>query len=484
MRYSGFGDFLFETGLRGAMEHGMGEAGSVLFIDFCRVADKYPFLNELALSLAPLKLHVLDGRTNPHPDKELGLASFIHPPRNVYYLKDWTRAPKEPQEFGSKFPRLSVLADNFAALNGNYTENIDSNIIEDCVETAFFFAYATLRILAPKVVIIWNAFHPLSQASVEAARLAGIPVLFAEYGLLPGTINIDAAGQMGASAVTRSAADFNALPTGDEDLIAAGDMLEFLQQTGLNRRAQHPPGDLPHRIATAANGRPVVFYAGHNDFSSGVMPYDDAAQAVHSPYFRTSNDAADFLHRLAVENDWLLVNKPHPFNLKSSRLRDGPNCFCVGDENINACIDAANVTVTVLSQSNYVSLIRDTPVVMLGHNQANGSGAVYVPQSKDEICTDISVAIDNGLTTEQKGAFQAHVARLSTNYLYRYHAGVPRQITTADIGQLGSRIRAMIDAENVTDPFLFEPQNKIEGGESVKRRTQSRIVEIHESSEL
>lgn len=484
MRYSEFGKFLFETGLRGAMERGMDGQGSVLFIDFCRVADKYACLNELALALAPRHLHVLDGRTNPHPEKDLGLASFVHPPRNVYYLQDWKLAPRDPQEVASAFPRLTQLSENFARLNGNYFDYVDGNIIQDCIETAYFFSLATIRMLAPSAVVIWNAFHPLSQAAAEAAALAGVPVIHAEFGLLPGTINIDCQGQMGESAVLTEADKFNQMPVDDDALLRAADMLDFLRETGMNRRVQHEEGDLSHRIASAAEGRPIVLFAGHNDFSSGVMPYDARAQSGHSPHFRTSNDAAAFMHDLAVEQDWLLVNKPHPFNLRAGGLEDGPNCLSLGDENINACIDAADVTVTVLSQTNYVSLIRKTPVVMLGRNQANGSGAVHVPETRADIADAIRAALDAGFSNSEEAAFLSHVARLSKSYLYRYSAEIPDKITTADIATLGRRLNAMIEAGNFADPFLTEPHQEPEGDPIARRRTPRRSVQIHESSEL
>ena len=479
MQYSELGKFLFETGLRGALEQSVAGKGGVLFIDYCRVADKYPFLNELAMGLAPRPLYVLDGRVQPHPDKDMGLANFIHPPANVYYRANWKRSPRDPQETQSNFPRLSQLAENFARLNANYFDYVDSNIIEDCVETAYFFSICSMRLLRPDLVMIWNAFHPLSQAAARAARDAQIPVLYVEYGLLPGTINVDAMGQMGQSAVLQQAAAFNDIPVSDEELLDAADMLDFLRETGMNRRQQHEPGDLPHRIATAASGRKTVLFAGHNDFSSGVMPWDETAKEFHAPFFERASDAAEFMLSLAQANDWLLISKAHPFNTRSTALSDGDNCICIGDENINACIDAADVTATVLSQVNYQSLIRETPVVMLGNNQLNGSGAVHAPATLDQIEPALQAALRDGFTTECRAQWLAHAARLAKAYLYRYSDDQPPEITAADVGTLARRITTMIDTNTFADPFLTEKHEIKQGVARARRRSSGRIVEIH-----
>lgn len=460
MIYSDFNNFLHETGLRGAMEHAQKARNSVLFVDFCRVADKYDFLRELADALAPTAhLHVLDGRATPPEAKQRSLASFIPAPPNAYYRPNAQVGPLDRQQTNSSFPELDEYANCFKQLTANYFDYVDENIITECVDTAFFYALVTMKLVQPKLVIVWNAFHPLSKATVAAAKQLSIPVAFAEFGLLPGTINVDFKGQMGASAVTKDAEAFNRLSTSKAALSQAQDMLDFLKETGLNRREQPIPSNVPDRIEKAAKGRPRVFFAGHNDFSSGTLPYNAEAQRDHSPFFEKSNEAARHLLDLAKKNDWLLVSKPHPFNIKSSDLKDGPNCLTLGDENINACIDACDVTVTVLSQTNYISLIREKPVVMIGQNQLNCSGAAYVAPSKESIVPMILQALEWGVSNEMKSAWLSHVSRLSSHYLYRYSQSVPDQITARPIAALGTEIAQILESGVVRDPFLNPQKN-------------------------
>lgn len=459
MIYSDFSNFLHDTGLRGAMEHAQKAQNSVLFVDFCRVADKYDFLRELADALSPTAhLHVLDGRATPPEAKRGSLASFIPAPPNAYYRKNAQVGPLDRQQTQTSFPELGEYADAFQKLTANYFDYVDENIITECVDTAFFYALVTMKLVQPKLVLVWNAFHPLSKATTAAAKQLSIPVAFAEYGLLPGTINIDFKGQMGASAITQNATTFNRLPTTKAERNQAQNMLDFLKETGLNRRERPVPTNVADRIEAAAKGRPRIFFAGHNDFSCGTLPYNAEAQRDHSPYFEKSNDAAHHLLTLAQKNNWLLVSKPHPFNIKSSDLTDGPNCLTLGDENINACIDACDVTITVLSQTNYISLIREKPVVMIGHNQLNGSDAAYVAASKESIVPLILQALEWGITPEMNAAWLNHVSRLSSHYLYRYSKSVPDQITARPVAALGAELVQVIETGIAQDPFLNPQQ--------------------------
>lgn len=444
MRYSEFGKFLFETGLRGAMEATLDDGASAVFIDYCRVADKYAFLDELARDLAPVRLHVIDGRVPDDGVVRHIPASFIRPPANVYYRENWRPAPIDRQEIASGFPDLEPLCDGFARLNGNYFKDVDRTIIRDCVETAFFFTLAALRMIQPRVAVIWNAFHPLSRASAEAARQCGIPVMYAEYGLLPGTVSIDARGQMGQSGLSVAPDAFNRVPVTEADLADARRALAFLRETGLNRREQSEPSDVAERIEVAAKGRPKVLYAGHNDFASGMIPYDDTAKRFHSPFFASSDEAGRHLLSVAEENDWLLVAKPHPFNLKGNTLKTGHNCLVMGDDNINACIDACDAVTTVLSQVSYVAMIRDKPAVMLGRNPMVNSGAAYTAGSRQDIGTAIAAALEHGITDDRRQRWNEHIARLLSAYLVRWNTDVPREIRAQPVSQVARAISAAI----------------------------------------
>lgn len=435
MRYSDFGKFLFETGLRGAMEETLSDAPSVVFVDYCRVADKYDFLDELARELAPTKLHVIDGKLPDDDVVRSNAARFIRPPANIYYRETWQPAPIDRQEIASGFPDLDAMVEGFARLNRNYFKTVDQAIVRDCVETAFFFTLASFRMLAPRTAIIWNAFHPLSRAAALAAKICDIPVYYAEYGLLPGTVSIDARGQMGESSLCTDPEPFNRLPVTETDLNNASRTLTYLYDTGLNRRQQANPKAVASKIEAAAKGRPKVLFAGHNDFASGMIPYDDTARRCHSPFFASSDEAGKHMSEIAAEEDWLLVVKPHPFNLGSNTVTDGANSLVLGDENINACIDACDVVVTVLSQVSYVAMIREKPVVMIGRNQIVQSGAVYSAGSVHAIPSAVSTALKEGVTEEKRLRWHEHVARLVSSYLVRWSARTPREVSALPVSR-------------------------------------------------
>ena len=94
------------------------------------------------------------------------------------------------------------------------------------------------------------------------------------------------------------------------------------------------------------------------------------------------------------------------------------NVINFDDLEIHDVIDMADVTVTILSQTSYVALIRKKPVVMLGYNQIRGKGCVYEAYEKNNIEKEIEMAILNGLSRKQEQYFYKHVAQLLKYYLY------------------------------------------------------------------
>ena len=85
---------------------------------------------------------------------------------------------------------------------------------------------------------------------------------------------------------------------------------------------------------------------------------------------------------------------------------------------INDVIDFSDVTITILSSTAYVALIRKKPVVMLGYNQLRRKDCTYEAFTKDNIDFAISSAINEGFSQKQQDAFTKHIAQLLKYYLY------------------------------------------------------------------
>jgi len=85
--------------------------------------------------------------------------------------------------------------------------------------------------------------------------------------------------------------------------------------------------------------------------------------------------------------------------------------------NIHEVIDFSDVIITILSQSAYVSLFRNKPVVMMGYTQLKGSGCTYEAFSKEQIEPQIRKALKEGFSKKQMKNFHRHIARAVKYYL-------------------------------------------------------------------
>lgn len=167
---------------------------------------------------------------------------------------------------------------------------------------------------------------------------------------------------------------------------------------------------------------------GQNDFESGICPYTRKARRYHSPIFRTTLEALEFLSVLAVKDNWNLIFKPHPImaSLGHDCKEKQDRIDIVSDVNVNRLIDRVDLVATILSQSAYIALIREKPVLMLGYTQLRGKRCTYEAFAKRHISSKILTALEKGYTEKQKTQFIRHVAQLLNYYLY--DDGVEREI--------------------------------------------------------
>jgi CDP-glycerol glycerophosphotransferase (TagB/SpsB family) len=161
-------------------------------------------------------------------------------------------------------------------------------------------------------------------------------------------------------------------------------------------------------------GRPVIFYAGQNDFESGLQPYNENSKKYHSPVFSSSAAAALFLAELCDKNQWNFIYKPHPimkmFDNNSVTLP--ASAIEVGLIDINDLIDISDLVITILSTVGYISLIRHKPTLMLGYTQLKDKGCTYQAFSLSLIEDEIKNALQHGFSLNQKQAFTKHIAQM------------------------------------------------------------------------
>ncbi|WP_440408391.1 hypothetical protein [Neorhizobium petrolearium] len=427
----------------------------VVVVDYCRVPDKYGFLQELASALVPRPLIILDGlrgRADETIPKVQRTPFIIKTPNEIYrhtFRSRWFSFLSRASALDGH--DLDDLGDRLVRLRAENELNPHHKHARQSVVISFQFTLRAIQRYRPALMLVWNQFHPLSRVAQIAATKQSTRVAFIEYGLLPGTLNFDLSGQMGESDVVQFGNEFSSLPLDARDIRIAEDILVRLRSGEANRRLQAPLGEVERELRSRAKGRPIVLFAGHNDHASGTIPYNDRARKFHSPIFSNSQDAANYLAQLAKESNWFLLYKPHPFASKAQSLEDDDNVMVLGNFDINACVDLVDCVVTILSQVSYVALTRKKPLVMLGYNQLRGSGCHYQAEELSDILPLIQSAIEDGFIPSQQLAWSSHVARLLRYYLYSFPGNAPSiplarsstQLAEAIEGTIGMRRAAL-----------------------------------------
>lgn len=284
----------------------------------------------------------------------------------------------------------------------------------------YTFLKGLVESLQPKSIIMWNEFTAYHKVAFYVCTLEKVPVVFVEYGVLPGTLNFDTIGQMGESAPAVYAKEFLQLPISKEEFECAGKVWRFIRENNLNRRKQWKEERLEEVKEKLDFSKPTIFFAGQHDVTAGIYPYTEKTRKHHSPVFQSSVQAAEYLAEIAEKNNWNFVFKPHPQQpLSSEEVSQMPqNCFIADGASVNYLIDLADVTVTIASQTAYMALLRNKPVLLLGHLQLKDKGCAYQAFDKNVIEEELTRSIKYGFTDEQKRYFQKHIAQLLKYYTY------------------------------------------------------------------
>lgn len=293
---------------------------------------------------------------------------------------------------------------------------------------AYYYISKLIENLQPKKVILWNEFYAFHHIFQGICKERKIPLLYMEFGCLPGTICIEERGQQGESIVAREYKLFSKKEISDREIEKTKNVLRYLKETGMNRNIQPIKKMQNVLLQYYKAGRKTILYLGQNDYESGMYPYTYITKKFHSPIFRTSLDALQYLRLITIKNNWNLIYKPHPIMcaLKQSESKITKNIDIITDVDINSAIDFSDLVITILSQGAYISLIRNNPVLMLGYTQLYGKDCTYEAFLKREIEEKIETALEKGFTIVQNHNFIKHTTQILKYYLY--DDGVDRKL--------------------------------------------------------
>ena len=285
---------------------------------------------------------------------------------------------------------------------------------------AYKYISKLVSIIEPRCVVLWNEFYTFHLIFRGICLERKIPLKYMEFGCVPGTICIEEHGQQGESLVTQKYRKFNKKVINGNDLKLAEKVIEYLFYTGLNRNKQPDILIKNKRLLNYKEGQKNIVYMGQNDYEAGICPYTKEAKRNHSTIFKNTIEALEKLSLICIKNSWNLIFKPHPTMeaLNHKEYENVKSISVVSNVDINSVIDFADVVVTIFSQAAYISLFRNTPVVLMGYMQLKGKKSTYEVYKEQNIEKTIQKAVQDGYTNVQKKYFVEHIGRILKYYLY------------------------------------------------------------------
>lgn len=377
-----------------------------------RLMDEFPMMKLVAMSQSGKELTIRER-------KQIKFDTLIVPrvPFEGGYDKNLDiNLSEEMLEIINKRCFLQEAIENIKS----YHDDMGEGYAEALVYYTYLYTQKYIECLKPACIIVHNKLYSMHDVIVKTCEEKGVKALYFEFGALPGTFALEDKGQMGASHVSTDYDEFRNLPVTQEEIEAAEEVCKYLKESGLNRNQQISK-DNSEFWSKMVEGRPIILYAGQNDYDSGICPYTEYSKKFHSPIFKDSDEAAIYLAEIAKKYNWNLIYKPHPLPVKHGRCLGNnipENVIWVSDININEIIDKSDVVVTILSQVGDVALLREKATVMLGYTQLRGKGCAYEAYVREDIEKVLVDAVEKGYTVEQKKAFIRHVAQVNKYYLY------------------------------------------------------------------
>ncbi len=274
-----------------------------------------------------------------------------------------------------------------------------------------------LESIQPSAVVVWHQWNSLMMVGKRVAEKLHIPVLYAHEGMLPGTLSLEKNGMMAES-------EYVGLVNEDVNprtLEHARSIIRDIAESRLDRKPMFFQGQahgLERRLREKYDR--VLFYAGCNDWQSGVLPRDYPHSERHAGAFEDSADALQAVLAVAEANNWGVLYKPHP-NLEPRRLElESSSLVCIYEHNAVDCIDMSDATITLLSSLAYIALAHGKPTVLMGRNTLSGTGATYDVTSRSVLDTILADALEMKAFGRKLNRFENHVACLLQNCLFPY----------------------------------------------------------------
>ena len=282
-------------------------------------------------------------------------------------------------------------------------------------------------------LLVWNGSNKLLSLAIHAAKRRGIPVIFAEHGYFPGTMQLDLEGVNQASSLTRlirtGIAQRPPQPALDARLDAIidavrGDTPSRVVRTAipaqyLQSRQARAMNALFYRVRPYGLGKPL--FAGYQD---PPLPADDfvfyplqvvkdSQLLLHSPIWGNDHAAviAALSSRLAqMTPPRKLVVKFHPQEERIAQIRNDaliqqfPDVTFICNIPATELIKRARFVVTINSSVGFEAILLDKPLVTLGNSFFAVPSLAEVVRAESELSAALEAADQLPVRTEARRA--------------------------------------------------------------------------------
>ncbi len=381
------------------------------------------------------------------------LGQEVHPDRRAARARDWpghVRVDTEPLIARLRKASDQALVSEGAPAFRSLVGELD----------------AFLSAVDPAAVFLWNGSGLAAAITEQLARARGIPLLFAENGYLPNTLQLDPEGVNAFASLGRD--------IGLEEIRAltySADRIAELEALLDDYRAGRAPSRIPP-LGGRVRPSPLAYLVqAWDDWrerepslrANRFIPREppalperfvffplqvrsDSQLTIHSPIYGNRLDLAiaDLDRAVhAVDPDLRLVIKLHPADLGKTdydpMVKRYPHLIWIGGGDVRTILSKARCVVTVNSTVGIEAMIFGKPVVTLGDNFYVREGLVHPVRERGELAARLRQALDEPVDAE---LIRQYLCFLYFHVFVRAHW---RDYSETSLGNLAERVTAMIE---------------------------------------
>lgn len=265
-------------------------------------------------------------------------------------------------------------------------------------------------------IIVWGGWSIKYYLLKEIANKNEIEFRFAEFGEIPGTIQLDELGTEGGCACAKFPEKLMSIEVLPQELENVRKIEEHIRETQLDSISfDYSEENQNKRKHLKEIEERKILFVGTDDngieFVSGSKRWNDNVSTIVNHSYEIAQDVYD----ICKKNGWKFIYKPHPNTPFDMKEKDA---IFFDSISVDELITVVDVVVSVKSKTDYKALMYGKPLVLLGLSAMHRKGCAYEVFEKEQLEEMISKAIDNGYTTEQKHNFERHVAQLLKTRLW------------------------------------------------------------------